>query len=300
MDGAGVVLECRRGVRPQRGAHRVGGYMRMSVAIAADPAAQRQERRDRLSKVGRTLELTVESRDLAQEGRSPVGERVLDLVVDGQLRGPQHARLPQRRDGRAQLLVQFRVPLGRRGGARFDQRRDRSLGIEDALAPHLGRMRGQHRHQAGIREERGEPAAAGAARVQRRYCVRQRSRPVGPVGRLSPHQMSVLGDVGQMREITERANDRDGVVARQPAQQGVEALRRCRILVAPKAQRGLAYFLDRLVQRVALVRAQHLAEQLAQQADVVPQRLIDAGDAHRVSLVRIMHESSHADARMPQ
>ena len=68
------------GRQPQR----LGGHVRVAVAVAADPLAHAREGRDALIPE-RLLDVAVQARDLRQEGGLVVGERVLDLVGHGQL-----------------------------------------------------------------------------------------------------------------------------------------------------------------------------------------------------------------------
>ena len=92
--------------------------------------------------------------------------------------------------------------------------------------------------------------------------------------------MSVFGNVREVRKDAERAHDGDRVVAGKPAQLRVEPTRGRRIILATELQRCAPDVLDLRVQRLALVRAQHCAQQLAEQPDVVAQRLIDGVHAH--------------------
>ena len=100
--------------------------------------------------------------------------------------------------------------------------------------------------------------------------------------------MPVLGNVGKVRKNAERAHNGNRVVARQPAQLRVEPPRGRRIILAAELQRRAPDVLDLRVQRLALVRAQHGAQQLPEQADVVAQRLIDG--IHPIP-ARMMHEA---------
>jgi hypothetical protein len=250
--------------------------MRVPVTIAADPAAESQEQRDGLGQMGGTFDIRIQRWHFTQKRGAPVGERVLDLVVDAELLGPQHPCLPERRDARQQFLVDRRVAIFGLALARFDQCGDRPFGIEDALAPHLGRMRSQHRHQAGIGEQRGQPLRTDAARVQCRHRMRQSTGSHRGARLLAAYKMTVLGDVREVGEVTERTDDVDRVVARQAAQQRIETTGCRRFSVAAEAQRGLADLLDRRIHRIALVGAEHVAEQLSQQPDVLAQRLVDS------------------------
>ncbi len=170
-------------------------------------------------------ERQIELRHLGEKRVPVVGEAVLDLVLDPELREPDHRRLPQRQH----LPVESRFELGGLVGgelhavAPLQQARDLALAVEDALALHFGRMRGQHRAHQRIgepgRHRRPVDAVRGdaierigdAAALRRR--ARERVRPAAPV------LVDVLGDVGELREVAERADDVERRRDRQVVQQ---------------------------------------------------------------------------------
>jgi hypothetical protein len=94
----------------------------------------------------------------------------------------------------------------------------------------------------------------------------------------------ILGDVRQMQEIAEGPNDREHRIARQIVENGFEFGARCRIEFAVRAlaqmHRGLADVLDDGKNVVAFLIANGVAEQAAEQADVVSQREILVGSGH--------------------
>ena len=179
------------------------------------------------------LELGVEPRDLAQERGPVIAQRVLDLVAHRQLAVAQQARLPELGDAGAQqrfvalalAAVLERVALGQEFG-------DGEFGVEQALALHLGRVRGEHGRHPGTCEARGDVVELDA-RVRRSARRSWRGfRPDGVEasrGSLScsgpaSDPMAVLGDIGQMREIREGADHRDSLRRGQPAQQQFERM----------------------------------------------------------------------------
>jgi hypothetical protein len=93
----------------------VGRNERVAVAVAADPAAHAQEGGDlglvpgRVECRERVFEGSVEARQFAQEGGAVVGDPVLDLVKDGELRPAQEACLPQREHGTPQRFGASRL-----------------------------------------------------------------------------------------------------------------------------------------------------------------------------------------------
>jgi hypothetical protein len=122
--------------------------VRIAVAVTAHPGAdgekRRQPRRARQieAHAQRLLEVGVEPRQLRNEREPEIGERVHDLVGDGELGQAQHRGKPQPQH----LGVQRAIPAGARRLA--EEPRDRALALENALALHLGRMRRQHRADA--------------------------------------------------------------------------------------------------------------------------------------------------------
>ena len=217
----GLALAHERGLQRRRADERV------AVAIAADPVAHAEEAGDVVARQ-RLLDLAVEDRDLRQEGRAVVAERVLDLVVDGELGGAQHPRLPELGDaGADQRLVVGELALARLRRSRRQQLGDRALGVEDALPLHLGRMRGQHRRDEGMVQRRHDLLAGDAA--PRQPLERQRQRALlqmalALVDAAPAQVVPVLGDVGEVREVAEGADHAHRVVAAQAHQQPVERL----------------------------------------------------------------------------
>ncbi|SAL00418.1 hypothetical protein AWB80_07862 [Caballeronia pedi] len=160
-----IVLEDDDRLAGDRGFERLAGDERIAVAIAADPASHLKERRQAHGQAvfgERAFDIGVERGNLREESRAIVRQRVVDFIGDGEARVAQHARLPQRCHARAQhcrvlcafAVGQFLVALG-------EQARDVVLRIENALARHFGRMRGEDGHDERIAEEFVEQLARG-------------------------------------------------------------------------------------------------------------------------------------------
>jgi len=95
----------------QRQDQRLSVHIRIAVAIAADPGCHAEKGGD-LDTTKLVLELGIKLRNLPQEGRLVISERVLDLVVNAQMRIAQEPRLPKLRDpGTQQHSVAFSLPL---------------------------------------------------------------------------------------------------------------------------------------------------------------------------------------------
>ena len=210
-----VVAQHQLALPGQRLAQRRGGDVGVAVAVAADPVAHAQKGGHRLAGQ-RLLDLAVQARDLAQEGAGVEAQRVLDLVGHRQPGGAQHARLPQLGDaGADQRLVLGQFPLAAQAVARAHQLGDRTLGVEDALALHLGRVRGQHRRDVGPLQHRGDVRCTMPGALQALEAHRQRAflQVTGVFVHAAPaHMVPVLGDVGQVREVAEGADHADRLV----------------------------------------------------------------------------------------
>jgi len=261
----------------ERGAQRRGIDERVAVAVAADPLAHAEEAGD-LAAGQRRLELFVEDRDLRQEGRPVVAERVVDLVLDRQLRRAQHPRLPELgHAGAQQRLVGGKLARARGRRPRREQLGDRALGVEDALALDFGRMRRQHRRDEGAVQHRRDAAGVDAAPRQPLQRHRQRTFlqvALAVVERAPAQVVPVLGDVRQVREVAEGTDDADRALAAQARQQPVEVAPGALVALQPIGDGELADALDAAVRRLAFLLADDVAEDPPEQADVLDQRLV--------------------------
>ncbi len=140
----------------------------------------------------------------------------------------------------------------------LEQIRQRRLAVLDALAPHLGRMGGDHRDQ----HRPGRVGRAGR-RIDPGNVLQALQRAVVGQG-LAAGQM-IVGDVGQLGEDREGA-DQDEHVRQgqrlQPLAQG-HAGRTVTVLADGVA----AHVLDPLETARSVLLADHLAEQPAEQPD---------------------------------
>jgi hypothetical protein len=267
-----------------------------AVTFAADPVAHAEERRHGLARQ-RLLDRAVHLRDLAQEGRVVVRDRVLDLVGHRQLGVAQHARLPQLRDaGAHQRGVLVEGALGDQVAALGQQFGDGALGVEDALALHLGRVGREHRRDEGLVQHGGDVAGAVVGRVQALERHRQRSVlqvAFALVVRAPAHVLAILGDVGQVREIAEGADHAHRLVGGQVLQQPVQHPPGAGVLVDAVGHRQLAHALDQLEGGQPFLFPDDLAEQASEQADVLDQRAFlvrrRGGRPDRGTLARQLH-----------
>jgi hypothetical protein len=98
------------------------------------------------------------------------------------------------------------------------------LALQDALALHLGRVRGQHRRNEGVsKKSRSLRLDAGSldASAHGPGCLRA-ARAGQIVGAAAADVVLVLGDVGQMQEIAEGAHHRNHRLARQLVEHGFQ------------------------------------------------------------------------------
>ena len=91
--------------------------------------------------------------------------------------------------------------------------------------------------------------------------------------------MLVLGDIGEMREVGEGANDRQRLVGAERVERGFQLAPGGRLVVAVEADRGLTDLLDEREGLLALLLAHRVAEDAAEQADVLAQGAILVGVA---------------------
>src|SRR4029079_16982946 len=118
----------------------------------------------------------------------------------------------------------------------------------------LGRMRGQHRAYQGIPEKTAQFGGAQTSCLCMRQCLSKRARP-RPAGTTAAHLADVvlvLGDVGEMREIAESANDPNGLAGRHAVEDFFEFPPRQPVLVAMEPDRGLPDTLDQVEHLSAL------------------------------------------------
>ncbi len=236
----------------ERGLERIGGDERIAVAVAADPVAGLQEARN--ARAERAVPALVEHRQCGHETVAQIGKRGVDLVGDLGLARTQRAGLPEESDlAQDRFLDQFAgVGLGAARVTQRQQRGDPVAVVEDRLAPHFGRVRGQHRGHERVLEQ-----------LQRRTAIDlpQRGGEIG--GGFGGRALTVLGEVREEREEPEPAHESERLVEIHI----VDGKRN--VAAGPVAfDRRRADRLGPLVQRVAAVGADDVAKQFAEIDDV--------------------------------
>ncbi len=255
------------------GRERVRRDVRIAVAVAADPGAHAQERRHPQS-FETLFDVGVKARDLAQKGAAIIAQRILDFVAHGQTRMTQQLGLPELRDAGAKLhLVLRALGLAAHMFARGEQFEDRVFGVEQALAAHFRRMRGQHRRNPAARQRLGDLAGADGGLAQTREGRGEARRAGEGAARLGAgallQRMQIFGDIRKMREIAEGADHGARLFRRQRAQQRVEIPVGFGVPVAAGGDGEPPDRLDALERRGALMFANGVAEQAPEKANVV-------------------------------
>ena len=285
-----VVAQCQFALALERVLQRLRGDVRIAVAVAADPLAHAQEGRNALG-AQRFLQLGIHPGDLAKEGGFVVAQRVLDFVRHGELGKAQQPRLPDLRHAGADLLLvlgQFdgreRVFLAREDLlalqdfiAQSDQLRDAALCVEDALALDLGRVRGENRRHVAVGQALDHRGGLDArlAQAGQRGLQAAFDALAGPVDLGAPADLvAVFRQVGQVTEVGEGANHADRLGGAQALEQVLQCAVGTVVGVAPEGHRERADLLDQVVGRIALLLADYVAEDAAEQPDVVDQWLV--------------------------
>jgi len=209
-----------------------------------------------------------------------IGDAIGDFVDHAKASSAQQICLPQGEDRPTQRrLVGCELSRDQRQPVALVQKAgDLHLAVDHALAPHFGRMCGQYRHDHGIGEE-GQQARgrdAGRARPGKRMGHRAfaRCRGAQDMGTGATDVVLVLSNIGEMRKKAEGANDLKRLGRRQDVQCRFEITPRRNILVAAKADRVLANMLDAVKDSRAALLAHRVAENAAEQANIVAQRQV--------------------------
>ena len=291
-----VVGERERGLSLHRVGERCVRDEGIAVAVPADPAAHAQHlRRGQAAAIARVqlgVDLFGEARDRREEGVGVKGQRVVDLVLHGEARRPQHARLPEDQDHAPQPRLVGRGLFGclAHAVALIEQARDLDVGIEDALSLHLGRMRGKHRHYEAVGQElgefgRGDAGCRGSLRGERNRSA-LRFRAPHPMRAAAADVVAVLGDVGELGELREGAHDGHHRVRVQRSQRRGKRRPGAWIAAAVELDRRAPDTLDQFESRNTFLLAQGVTEHAPEPPDVFRQRLVLACGLYHYGLRR--------------
>ncbi|MDT4852307.1 hypothetical protein FQZ97_865320 [compost metagenome] len=274
-----MVAQHQIGLAVQRQLQRLRGHVGVAVAVAAAPLAHAQEGRHVLI-VQAFFEVAVDARDLRQEGGLVIAQCVFDFVGHGELGETQQARLPELRHAGAQLGFEVGV-LARQQLLTFGQQvGDGALGIQNALALHLGGVRGEHRRDVG-RSQRahhvGRRDAGLFQSLQRQGQAALLQIASAVVHRATADVVAVFGQVGQVAEVGESADHAHRLLAREAFEQLLQRLVGVLVGVAAEGHRKLADLLDQVVGSLAFLLPDHVTQHTSQQADVIDQGLVFVG-----------------------
>ncbi len=223
------------------------------------------------------LERAIQARHLGQERLLEERKAVRDFVEHLELLESEHAGLPQGEHRTPDRFIVRSLFLGREPSAftRLQQAFDLHLEVAHALALHFGRVRGEHRGDDRIAEIASQRAGCHAGRSDpvERPGEAAVSRWLAGDSRLSiaAAVVQVLGEIRQVREITECPRDDHRLLAAQAVQDALELTPGVDVLVAVKSDGGLAHVLDEVETWRPFLVPHRVAEQAAQQPDIVPQ-----------------------------
>src|SRR3984957_12414922 len=244
----------------ERQTQRIRGDMRISIAVAADPAAETQE--TRRPRAQQAFPPSVERRDRGQKNIAQIGQRGVDLVRDVQPLAPQCPRLPQQGDLRGDPFLD-QLPISGFGApqvALSHQGGDAIAVIQHALAHDLGGMRRQHRDDQRSVEQRRGFAYGDALCTQELQCGGERA------ALFRSGALPVFGQIGQHGKQHEAAYEGNSLVERQRVQARRQAARVGEAAMAVDG--GGADRFDALKQNLAAVAADDVSQQLAEEADI--------------------------------
>ena len=208
------------------------------------------------------LPARVHDRQHRQQHVAEVGQRDVHFVGDKQPFAAQRPRLPQQRDLSEDRLFD-QIAIGRLDASEVAQAHepgDAIAMIDHALAHDFGRMRGQHRHNQGAIQQRGRLVSADALfgqALQRRLDI---------VAGMAGGALPVFGQIREHRKQHEPADEGQRLVQAQRVESAIDRRGAGDPAVAID-RRGPDRF-DALEQRVAAIRANDVAEKLAEVADV--------------------------------
>ena len=180
----------------------------------------------------------------------------------------------------ADRFVVGRLFLRRQAGAfaRLQQLLDLHLEVAHALALDFRRVRRQHRHDHAVAEEsrqrlQRDPGGLDAIERPRQAAVGRRVA-IDLGLSLAAAVVQVFREVGEVREITESARDDHRLLATQSVEYAFELAPGRGVFVAVERDGALSHALHHVVRGAAFLVANRVAEQAAEQANVVPQRTV--------------------------
>ena len=199
-------------------------HIRIAVTVTANPGGDAKEgwHRDLRARIALrqfTCGGVEQARQLFEKGVTEERQAVFNFIRHCEARRAQHARLPDGEDARFKQFVNGGALSGRQRAlaALADEARDVQLGIENAFALYLGRVRGEHWHETGVGEKCGDFGggdARGSEVIERvgqtagSGCVAAQQ-----CGTRTAAVVAVFGNIGEVRKIRESTHHGDRAVA---------------------------------------------------------------------------------------
>ncbi|OIQ74535.1 hypothetical protein GALL_438130 [mine drainage metagenome] len=287
-----VELDGGARLHAQRVAQGFGGDEGVAVAVAADPVAHAEKRRQIPLGLARAfggkqavdvaLQVTIKTGKLRKERGLVIRQGIFHLVGDAQPHEAQQPRLPELHHAGAHRLLDVGAPDRKPGGIALGQQAgERALRVEHALALHLGGMGGEDRGDQRLAEKLHQLLAVHAGIAQRfeggAHAVARWRCTAFSVGLGTAQHVPVFGDIGQDGKVAEGADHAHRLVAGQAAEKLVEGATVFRVAIAVEFHRQLPHGFDNVEHLLSFLFAQHVAQQPAEQADVVEQCGVEVG-----------------------
>ena len=260
----------------QRVVQSLGADIGVAVAVAANPLAHAQKSM-RHALAQHLLHAGIELGDFAQKRGFVIAQRVFDFIGYAELAVAQQPGLPKLHHAGAHLrfvgrqLAQ-RKCVGVAAGvcaqaldviARGQQLSDGALGVQNTFALHFGRVRGEHRRDKALRQglRHGFGTDAGFAQAGQRHFQAAFLHIAGAVvDSAAADMVPVFGQIGQVAEIGEGADDAHGLIGAQAFEQFFQGLVGCMVGVTPKGHRQAAHLLHQVKGLRAIVFANDVAQ----------------------------------------
>ena len=255
-----IVAQRRAAGAAEREAELLCLHEGIAIAISADPGAEPQEAGHAMPQ--HAVPARIEAGQDGHEDVAKIGERIVDLVAHEQPLAAQRPGLPEQGDLAGDRILD-RLAMRRLDRARIPQGHqigDHIAVIDDRLAAHLGRMRGEHGHHQRLFEQRQHVGGLDAVLLQ----LRHRAGHIR--ARLGRDALPILGQIGEHGEQHEAAHEGERVIERQRGKAGIDTFGRRH---APRAiDRGCTNIFGLPKQPLPPINADHIAQQPPKIADV--------------------------------
>ena len=260
MDAVQIISDRRRRAALQRILQLGRLNEGIAVAIAADPAAHAQE--TLRPRPQHPFPPGIERGQHGQEAVPKISEDIFDFVGNEQLFAAQRACLPQERDLAKDSFVQI-FPVRRFRAPRVfevHQVGDAVLVVDHALAPHLGRVGGQHRHDQAVCQKVEHRVAPHALRFK----TLERGGDIG--ARFGRDTLAILRQIGEHRKQHEAAREIQRIIEAERIQPGVGKVRA--VKPSRAIDRGGADIFGLLIEFFPAIGANDVTQQPPEIADI--------------------------------